>query len=193
MDYDYELLKRTASGDEGAFEELVRRYRDRLLRFCYRFVKDVYEAEDIVQEVFVNVYRFAPHFVPRASVGAFIFKVAANQCLNTLKKRRRERKAIPSISLFRSLGGEGGELVDMLAAPLKQPGEEMEREEAKREFLEALEKLPPKHRAALLMFELDGLSYNEIAEVMEASLAEVKIWIYRARRKLAALLKDKDV
>lgn len=191
---DVELLKRTASGDQSAFATLVRRYQERLLRYCYRYLRDTAQAEDAVQEVFYRVYNFAPQFEPRASVSAFIFKVATNICLDELKARKRQRVRLPLVSFdsVTDAGGENRSMEQVVASNVRRPEEILLLEEALGDLEAALEKLPPRHRKAIEMYELDNLSYKDIAENLGATLAEVKIWIFRARKKLSSIMNEEE-
>jgi RNA polymerase sigma-70 factor (ECF subfamily) len=187
---DHELLKRTAQGDLKAFDTLVRRYQEKMLRFCYRYLHDVQAAEDATQEVFLKVYRYAGQFEPRASFSSFIYRVATNLCLDALKQRRRQAKGMPTMSFSASVGpyGDVKSMEEIIPSEAAQPEDELIREEERAAFLEALQELPENHQRALMLYELDNLSYKEISEVLGATLPEVKIWIYRARRKLATII-----
>ena len=191
---DYQLLKKTAEGDIDSFNAIVQKYQVRLMKYCYRYLRDMQLAEDAVQEVFVKVFKYAPNFEPRASLSAFLYRVATNFCLDTLKQKRRHRKGMPTISFsqVRDASGDVRSMDDLVAGNSAQPDEELLVTEAKKAFMVALEELPEKHKNALVYYEVDQLSYKEICQLMDASLGEVKIWIYRARKKLADILEKAE-
>ena len=87
-DLDYALIRRVARGDAPALAELMRRHQARLYNLAYRLLKDPLEAEDALQEVFIKVYEHAASFTPKATVGAWLNRIAANHCLNLLRARR---------------------------------------------------------------------------------------------------------
>ena len=187
---DHELLRLAGKGDLEAYNKIVRKYQLRLLRYCYRYLLDAQLAEDAVQEVFVKVFKYAPKFEPRATVSAFLYRVARNHCLDMLKAKRR-RKAI-SFSQMISDDSDTKSIEAVIESDAPLPERNMMVDEARDAFHDALEELPEKHRSALMLFELEHLSYKEIAQVLDASLGEVKIWIYRARKKLTKLLGEDE-
>jgi RNA polymerase sigma-70 factor, ECF subfamily len=190
---DNELMRMTAVGDEAAFETLVVRYQARVIRFCYRYVRDLQLAEDIAQEVFLRIFRYAPQFEPRASFAAFLFRVATNLCLDTLKIRKRASRRMPLVSFsgIKDADGENSSLEDLIPSAAGRPEDISLRAEELEELSVAMDELPDHHKRALLLYELERLSYREVAEALGATLPEVKIWIYRARKKITECVEKK--
>lgn len=187
---DFELMKLTAAGDQAAFATLVRRFQERLLKYCFRYLRDYAMSEDAVQEVFYRVYCYAPRYEPRASVAAFLYKIASNVCLDMIRIQKRDYERLPSISFdtLADMSSEPRSLDQVLASKAKRPEDELILEEALVELDDALAQIPARQRKALVLFEIEGLSYKDIAEILGASHSEVKIWIYRARKKLSKIM-----
>ncbi|MDZ7816726.1 MAG: sigma-70 family RNA polymerase sigma factor [Planctomycetota bacterium] len=181
---DHELLQRAGEGDLEAYNKIVRKYQLRLLRYCYRYLLDAQLAEDAVQEVFVKVFKYAPKFEPRATVSAFLYTVARNQCLDMLKSRKR-KSSIP-FSQMEAGSGESRSMEAVIESDAPLPERNLMVDEAREAFHDALEELPEKHRSALMLFELEHLSYKEIAQVLDASLGEVKIGSYLSPQELTS-------
>jgi len=166
--YEIELFRAFMSGKREAFTELYLRFRQRVFSYCLRMLGSSAEAEDLYQEVFIRVYQRANQFAEDKSLAGWIFTIAHNLCLN----RIRDRKTFDNIDDMR-----------YLAAPSVDVGDDW----AKR-IQEALDQVPAENREPFLLFEYQGLSYIEIAEVMKLTVPAVKSRIYRSRELLRTLL-----
>lgn len=179
---DWTLLARSAAGEESAYADLVARHHDSGLALARHMLGDLQKAEDVLQKAFSNVYKHRARLTRKARFRTFFFRVVTNLCLKELARRR---SAIP----FSTLEKDGERSTMQAADPsASDPLRELEYREVDEIIVQALDRLRPEHRAALWLRENEGLSYQEIAEALEASLAEVKIWIHRARKKLMELL-----
>ncbi|NIT35032.1 MAG: sigma-70 family RNA polymerase sigma factor [candidate division Zixibacteria bacterium] len=173
------LARRAAAGDEAAFEDLVVKYSRPILDYCRRLVGDVAFAEDLAQETFVKFYLALPTFDPSKAVSPFLYRIAHNHCLDWLRKKK-----VPTVPLvWKDEAGEGLREVDAPDLTLA-PDELVERAEVREAVDEALASLPPTYRGALIMRHREGMSYEEIAEVLELPLGTVKARIHRGREKL---------
>ena len=173
---DEELLVASGRGDRDAFALLVQRHQRAIVHFVHRFLAtaDRATAEDLAQEVFLSGWKYAASFEPRASVRTWLFRVAANACLNY---RRHTRSRIPTVPLGQELeetreGGAAGVDSRILA------------EERAQRMRAALAGLPPKQRAAIVLRHFHGLSYEEIADILEATTSAVDSLLHRARGRL---------
>lgn len=176
-DLDYALLRRVARGEAPALAELIRRHQTRVYQIAYRLLKDPLEAEDAAQEVFIKVYENAHRFEPKAKVSAWLHRITANHCLNLLRQRHPQE----------SLDQEGAPLVrDPGATPL----EALEQQDLSRRLEELLEVLPENQRRALILKQYGGLSYQEIADLMDLSPQAVDGLLKRARQFLKKALQD---
>lgn len=174
-DIDSVCLRALAEGDSAAFASIVERWQTRLINFFYRSTSNRSDAEDLAQETFLELYRAAGRYEPRGTFSAFIFTLARRRLIDSYRKKSR-----------RPL-----ELLDPTDFVMQQ---QTEREDGTAEieeaFHQALAALPDNQRNAILMLQQQGLSYEEIAEALEASLSAVKTWIHRARTHLREELKD---
>jgi len=175
-DADTALADRARSGDAQAFEELVRRYRNEVFALSYHFVRDREEAWDISQEVFVKAYKSLRRFRGEARFKTWLMRITANHCKDYLKKRRL--KTVPFEEAIRT------------DAPSHVPGpsERVEANELGAAIEKAVASLPVKHRSAFILREYEGLSYEEMAQVMGCSLGTVMSRLHHARKKLQQAL-----
>jgi RNA polymerase sigma-70 factor (ECF subfamily) len=162
-------------GQETAFEKIVDRWQTPLINFFYRSLGSREQSEDLTQMVFIRLYRSAPGYEPRARFSTFLFQIARRLLINEF--RRSQRKPLDS-----------WDPSDMQGFSESDPYRTFsELEEA---FEQVLHKLPEKQRTAILLLKQQELSYQEIADVMQASESAVKTWIFRARQFLKQELKD---
>jgi RNA polymerase sigma-70 factor (ECF subfamily) len=179
-DPDAALMLAFQRGDEGAFRTLYERHARPMVAFCHHFVRDAARAEELAQDVFVNVYRARSRYQPSARFKTFLYRVASNLCLNEL--RRPERAARPA-------GAEDGPPdPDEVASPAAGPEDVARGRALERAVRGMLAGLPEKQRAALVLCRFEGLSYEEIAEVLDATVPAVKSLIHRATVAAAAAL-----
>src|SRR6188474_221396 len=172
-------------GEERAFSELVTRYQTRLLNFVYRTIGDREKAEDLVQEVFVRVYRHIHRFDRSRKFSTWIYTIASNLAKNELRNRSRN-----PLVLFQTIrrNWEDDDRPLQFEDPASRP-DDLYRKRHLREVVEdAVEKLPPHHRNVFVLRELEGKSYEEIAEITSCNLGTVKSRLNRARNAFASLV-----
>ena len=169
---DLLLVQRAAGGDVGAFEVLVRRYQLRVIRLCLRMLGDRHAAEDAAQDVFLVVWRSMGRFRGDAKFSTWLYRIATNRCVRELRRRPAPTSELP----------EG------LAATEGIPHLVFEAAEGLAAAGAAVARLSLDQRVPLLLREVEGLSYGEIAEVLGVSVAAVKSRIYRARVEVARYL-----
>ncbi len=158
------------AGNPGAFETIVDRYQGRLLGFCRQMLKSTEDAEDVLQEVFVNAYRAMLADEREINLRPWLYRIARNRCLNHLRKPTADAQ----------------ESMDMVpAVEASSTAEKVHNREEFRQLLTDVGKLPETQRSALLLREIDALSYEEIAEAMDTSVPSVKSLLVRARISLA--------
>jgi RNA polymerase sigma-70 factor, ECF subfamily len=185
-DPDTELMLRVKRGDEAAFEELVDKYKQPVLNLVFRILRDATEAEDLAQNVFVQVFKSADRYRVEAKFSTWLFTIARNLCLNELRRRSRH----PAESL--EAAGEAQE---------ESPGRQFEdkrelsapdhllRDELTAKVEDALASLPENQRTAILLFKEQEMSYEEISKIMDCSLSATKSLIHRGRETLKERLK----
>ncbi|HUS37317.1 MAG TPA: sigma-70 family RNA polymerase sigma factor [Verrucomicrobiae bacterium] len=185
-DPDAALMKRVTQGDQRAFEELVEKYKQPVFNFIYRTIPDAAEAEDLAQTVFVQVYKAAAKYRVEAKFSTWLFTIARNLCLNELRRRSRH----PAESLEAASSPEddapGRQFEDIrnVAAP-----ERLVQDELVAKVSEALKELPENQRTAILLYQEQEKSYDEISEILGTSLSATKSLIHRARETLKQRLK----
>ena len=168
-DIDSACLRAIAAGDRDAFASLVGRWQVRLINFFYRSTGNRADAEDLAQETFIELYRAAPRYQAQGTFNAYIFTLARRRLIDNYRKNAR--RPLDYIDPTDFLMQQQAEADDESAAI----------EEA---FHRALATLPENQRAAILLLQQQGLSYEEIAQTLDASLSAVKTWIHRARQQL---------
>ncbi len=172
-------------GESRAFDELVTRYQNRLLNFIYRTTGDRERAEDLVQEVFVRVYRHIHRFDRSRKFSTWIYTIASNLAKNELRNRSRN-----PLVFFQAIRRHWDD--DDRPLQFEDPGtrpDDLYRKRQLREAVErAVEKLPAHHRGVFVLRELEGKSYEEIAEITSCNLGTVKSRLNRARNAFATLV-----
>ncbi|HYL98048.1 MAG TPA: sigma-70 family RNA polymerase sigma factor [Blastocatellia bacterium] len=181
---DHELLAAIRDGDEFAFQEIVRRYTNPIINFVYRMLGDYERATELTQETFIRVFTSASRYQASYSFSTYIYRIASNLAISELRQRKR-RRLVPLLSHFTDDNGEQMEMDIPDANPLQdQSLIEVERKKA---VAKAINSLPAKYRVAVVLRDIEGLSYENIAEVLKLSEGTVKSRINRARN----LLKEK--
>jgi len=183
---DAAVVRRYLDGDERAFGELVSRYQTRLLNFIYRTIGDRERAEDLVQEAFIRVFRHLHRFDPSKKFSTWIYTIASNLAKNELRNRSRN-----PLVLFQAMtGGHDGE--EDRPLEFEDPGDRPDdvfRKRHVRELVDAaVAQLPKHHREVFVLRELEGRSYEEIAEITRTNLGTVKSRLNRARSAFAQLV-----
>jgi RNA polymerase sigma-70 factor (ECF subfamily) len=186
IDPDAALMLRVKQGDTAAFTELVEKYKQPVMNLVYRTVRDATEAEDVAQNVFVQVYKSAPRYKSTAKFSTWLFTIARNLCLNEIRRRTRHPAE--------SLDAPHPEQEDQ---PLHQfedkktfsPPDSLLHGELAGKIEQAMADLPENQRSAILLCRQEELSYEEIAEVLGCSVSATKSLIHRGRETLKERLK----
>jgi RNA polymerase sigma-70 factor, ECF subfamily len=174
---DASLAARARTGDLGAFEELVRRYRNDVFALALYFVHNREEAWDLSQEVFIKAHRALRHFRGDAAFKTWLLRITANQCKDYFKKRR-----------LATLPFTGSMEAQLTVATAAQPEQALEAKELGEAIQRAVDELPIKHRTAFLLREFEGLSYEQMACVMHCNIGTVMSRLHHARKRLQEAL-----
>jgi RNA polymerase sigma-70 factor, ECF subfamily len=183
---DHSLIEATRQGDEAAFAEIMRRYRSPLVNFLYRFLNDYEEAVDLAQETFVRIYFAIDRYHTSFAFSTYIYRIASNLAISELRRRKRRRV----LSLTGLLQGKNGddEATDFQPADeRKLPDAGLVDDEQSRVIGRAIAALPEKYRLPLILRDIEGKSYEDVAAILELGLGTTKSRISRAR----GLLKEK--
>jgi RNA polymerase sigma-70 factor (ECF subfamily) len=186
---DVQLMLDVKAGDEASFDLLLQKYRLPLVNFLFRMVRDAATAEDLAQEVFLRVYRARKQYSPSAKFTTWLFRIATNLALNSVRDNRHRRM---DVSIDAPVG-EDEIPQDLPAHSLRIDEHMIERDRA--QFIRrAIAALPEKQRVAVLLHKYEEMDYGEIAKVLECSESALKSLLFRAyetlREQLAPLVAD---
>jgi RNA polymerase sigma-70 factor (ECF subfamily) len=170
------LVKQTRNGDRRAFSELAQRHQAAVYRSCYRILGDVEDAEDATQEAFIRAYRKLDTFRGRSTFKTWLVRVAMNVSLNERTSRRR-KDAHSDI-----------DLAQFVASTEEAPEAVLTRAEAAVRIHDALRLVRPDHRAAIVLRELEGYTYQETAQFLGVAEGTAKSWVHRGRDQLKRIL-----
>jgi len=183
---DEELMGRIARSDEHAFEILVRRHQRRILNLIYRSIGDRMQAEDVAQEVFLRIWRAAEDYEPKAKFTTWVYRIAVNLCLDTLKSAHQKQSFVhPHVNSDHP--DENDELL-FRHGSAPSPEELLLAAEESRRIFAALKSLPTNQRLAVILKKFDGLSYDEIGRILGCSKSAVESLLVRAKKNLCEKL-----
>jgi RNA polymerase sigma-70 factor (ECF subfamily) len=182
---DQQLVERAQRGDKRAFELLVEKYQRKLARLLSRLIRDPGEVEDVTQEAFIKAYRALPSFRGDSAFYTWLYRIGINTAKNYLVAMGRRAPTSTDVEAEEAEGQEGGELLRDINTPdslllSKEIGDTVNA---------AIESLPEELRSAIQLRELDGMSYEEIAKLMDCPIGTVRSRIFRAREAIAERLK----
>ncbi len=184
-----DLVSQLKAGDPKAYKELMTTYERRIYSFAYGFVRDPDEAMDIVQETFLRVFRKIETFKGDAAFTTWLYRIARNLCIDKLRRKKRAPMGeFDDQRQHEVRTHDRPALVGSMDA--YAPVESNLRKELGQELMEALDSLGERHKEVLLLRELEGFSYAEIAKSMDLPIGTVMSRIYHARQKVQHLLKD---
>ncbi len=185
---DSELVSLARDGDRKAFKLLVQRYQQRVYGIAYGIVRNEEDALDISQQAFIKVHKHLPRFQGTSSFYTWLYRIVVNLCID--HKRRAARSM--TVDYDDALDHEGGvaSVNSAIAeSPFRDPAKELAGSELRRELGRAMDGLSEKHRQVILLREIEGLSYKEIAEVLDISVGTVMSRLHHARHNLQSALR----
>ena len=180
-DPDHELVTLWKRGDEAAFEQLVRRHHKKVFRLLLRMMGNREEAEDVAQEAFLSLHRHGRRFRGEARFSTFVYRVASNAALNRRRTLGRNRARLQKLAVRQAAG-------DDLPTTPRNPEDAASGADLSRRVSSALDALKPSLRLPVVLYDMEGLAYREIAEVLGIAEGTVKSRIHRARQALRAEL-----
>lgn len=180
---DTDLMLRVRAGEDSAFREIVERYQEKIIGLCFRYVGNQIDAEELAQEVFIRLYKAAPTYEVKGKLSTFLYRIAVNLSLNAVRDRKRKQwlslDRLKSFSVDHTPSEEAG-----------QPDIIFERLEIQQSVRKAIDSLPEGQRTAVILKRYQGMSYEEIAGVMNCSVSSVEARLHRAKQTLKRKLKD---
>jgi RNA polymerase sigma-70 factor, ECF subfamily len=183
MASETDLLKRIKSGNRDAFAELMSVYQKTVLNTCYRFLLSKEDAEDVSQEVFIEVFHSIGSFREDSKLSTWIYRIAVTKSLDEIKRKSRKKRIT---SIGKTLGLEK---ITHWVAGTERPDKALEDHQDLDLLMQALNRLHESQRVALTLSKIEGYSNTEIAEIMQTSLTAVDSLIYRAKQNLKIFLK----
>jgi RNA polymerase sigma-70 factor, ECF subfamily len=182
---DHRLIADCLEGRTAAYGELVRRYQDRLYNTIYRLVDNAEDAQDVLQEAFLNAYVSLDKFKGDAQFFTWLYRIAFNAAISL----RRKRKSSHSIKSGQFLKGDGEPVDDSESS---RPDYGIEKAEEERRVQDALNRLSPDHRIVLILKDLEGQKYSQMAEILRVPVGTIRSRLHRARLELRALLAGEE-
>jgi RNA polymerase sigma-70 factor (ECF subfamily) len=179
---DIDLMLAVQRGDEEAFSELVGRHRNKVVSLAFRYLKNRADAEDLTQEIFWKIYRARSRYEPQAKFTTWLYRIAANSCLNEVRNRKN-RPTHGAASLY-DAGGDESAAARVADEASLAPEEAVEQDELKAQVRAAVDALPERQRLAILLNKFHGLGYEELAAAMDMTVPGVKSLLVRARENV---------
>lgn len=173
---DRELMKRIKEGDKEAFEALIALYQQSALAFARRLLSDSYTAEDVVQEAFAYLYVYRDKYNEKYSPKTYLYSIIRHKCIDDFRKKKR-------LAPWHEMAA-GSE--DCLEERLLQ-------KEKNKILYKSMDKLKEDYRIVIFLIDYEGFTYKEVCEIMDKNLAQIKILVFRARRKLKGLLEEEGI
>jgi RNA polymerase sigma-70 factor, ECF subfamily len=182
LDEEAKLIARSLKGDSDAFGQLVDRYATVIVNLAYRMVGDRTEAEDLAQETFVSAFKALPRFRAESKFSTWLYRIAANKCKDWLRAKRP---------------GEGAQDVDVdevlddgVAAEERTPERLLSQQQVAEQLDRAIQRLPPLYREAFVLKHVEGLSYEEMQEIVGVNADTLKMRVYKGRLQLSRELAE---
>lgn len=189
---DHEIVLRARDGDHGAFRVLVQRHESRVYALAMRILRDPEWAQDAVQESFLKAYRSIRKFEGRAAFGTWMYRLTYNQCLD-MRRADKSGRYSEWDEERTAVSDDSESPVHDLSSTIRSPGEELERGELREQLEKAIETLPEAIRETLVLREIDGLPYGEIAERLQIPKGTVMSRLFHARKRLQEVLTSQGI
>lgn len=181
-----ELIEGLRNGDETAFSYLVKNYQDRVYNTAIGIVQNAEDAEDVAQEVFIQVYKSIHAFKGESKLSTWMYRIATTRSLDLLRSRKSKKR----FGFLQRLFGDGNEPLHEIP-DFNHPGVELDRKENAAKLFRAINKLPENQKTAFTLHKIEDLSYQEISEIMQSTIAAVESLMHRAKQNLRKIL-EKD-
>ncbi|MCB1935389.1 MAG: RNA polymerase sigma factor RpoE [Nitrosomonas sp.] len=182
---DQQLVERVQNGDKHAFDLLVAKYQRKLTRLLSQFIRDPAEVEDVAQEAFIKAYRALPSFRGDSAFYTWLYRIGINTAKNYLVSQGRKASTLQGVDTEEAENYEEGSVL----RDMHTPESELMSKQIAQTVNKTLEQLPDELRTAIVLREIDGLSYDEIATIMECPIGTVRSRIFRAREAISEELR----
>ncbi len=183
---DKELINELKNGNANAFKVLVEEYQNKVINLCFGFVHNREDAEDITQEVFIEVYNSVIHFRGEAKISTWLYRISVNKSLDFIRRKNRKKR----FAKFQNILGFERTIEKVQESELTNPHTILENKERIQILTETIETLPQNQKIAFILSKFEGFKNNEIAEIMKTSLSAVESLMHRAKKNLKVKLYD---
>jgi RNA polymerase sigma-70 factor (ECF subfamily) len=183
---DAVLVRRCQDGDYAAFDEIVARYKDGVYNYIWRMISDRDDVDDLAQEVFVRAFGSIKKFRQESNLRTWLYRIASNICID--KYRRSGPEKALKVPLEREMGDDSWEPIELPDSSF-DPSRMFDQTELRKEIDNALLRLPEKLRSVIVLYDIEGMAYDEIAETLDCPLGTVKSRLFKARMQLRGMLK----
>lgn len=180
-------IAKLKSGDQQEFSRFVNLHKDKVYATCMGFIPNAHDAEDLTQDVFVEIHHSINNFKENARLSTWMYRIAVNKCLEELRRRKQLKRA----AFFKGLLGIGSEEVEEQARHFEHPGYLAEEKEKAETLYETIDGLAENQKIAFTLTQIDGHSYIETAEIMGVSISSLESLVFRAKANLKKRLKNK--
>jgi RNA polymerase sigma-70 factor (ECF subfamily) len=180
---EIELIQGLRNGDEAAFKYLVDNYKDRVFNTAIGIVQNAEDAEDVAQEVFIQVFRSIHNFKGESKLSTWLYRIATTRSLDLLRSRKSKKR----FGFIQRLFGDGNEPLFELP-DFNHPGVALDQKENAARLFKAIDQLPENQKIAFTLHKLEDLSYQEISKIMQISIAAVESVMHRAKQNLRKIL-----
>lgn len=170
------LVESLKSGSENAFKEIVHRYQEQVLNTCLGFVPNIQDAEDLSQEVFVEIYKSISGFKGQSKLSTWIYRIAVTKSLELIRYRKRKKR----VGFFQAVSDEHFDSPDYF----NHPGVLLENKERTQTLFKKIDELPENQRISFVLHKIEHMPHKEIAEIMNLSISAVESLLHRARKNL---------
>jgi RNA polymerase sigma factor (sigma-70 family) len=180
------LITLLQTGDPSAFRTLVKTYQGKVFNNCLGFVRNHTEAEDLTQDVFIEVFHSIQHFKGDSKLSTWIYRISVTKSLDFLRSQKRQKR----FAFLKSIMGFDADEAKYEPIEHEHPGIVLENKERAKLLFSKIDELADNQRIAFTLSKIDGLSYQEISEVMQVSMASVESLLFRAKQNLQKKLKN---
>ena len=184
---EQELIQGLQQNDERAFKFLVDTYQDRVYNTAFGIVQNSADAEDVAQEVFIQVFRSISSFKGESKLSTWLYRIATTRSLDLLRSRKSKKR----FGFIQRLLGEKNEPIHEIP-DFQHPGVALEKKESAAKLLKAIQQLPDQQKTAFTLHKMEGLSYQEVSEVMETTIPAVESLMHRAKQNLRKILEKSE-
>lgn len=188
QDHDFELIRAINAGRQELFKELVKRYEQSLYNFGYRMCGNVQDTEDVVQETFLNVFRYLKNFRYEAKFKNWLYRIATSTCLK--KKRKSKYAPEKELSLDDFIPKDAADIPADMPSWATLPLDKVLNDELSRHIKEAILSLPEKYRLVIVLRDIEGFSTEEAAQILNLTSSNIKVRLHRARLFVKDQLKE---